>query len=78
MFRKALALALTSSFSSFFLLDQQQEPDTKRHAICILYPNNSNARGLASFSQDNINSATKIAVVVKGLNPNGKHGISVQ
>ena len=77
MFRKTLALAIASSFTSLFLLDQQNAPDTKRHAICILYPNNSNARGVASFSQDNINSATKIAVSVKGLSPNGKHGIHV-
>ena len=77
MFRKTFGLAVTSTFTSLFLLDQQNAPDTKRHAICILYPNNSNTRGVASFSQDNINSATKIAVSVKGLSPNGKHGIHI-
>lgn len=77
MFRKVLALAAASSLSPFLLLDEQKVPDTKRHAICILYPNNSNVRGVASFSQDNINSATKIAVSIKGLSPNGKHGIHV-
>ena len=77
MFRKVLALAVSSSFAPLLLLDDNTVPDTKRHAICILYPNNSNARGIASFSQDNINSATKIACSIKGLSPNGKHGIHV-
>ena len=77
MLRKALALAVTASFAPLFQLDQIEAPDTKRHAICILYPNNSNARGVASFSQENINSPTKIACSVKGLTPNCKHGIHV-
>jgi Cu/Zn superoxide dismutase len=77
MFRKTLSLVAAASFSSILFLDGQQAPDTKRHAISILYPNNSNARGVASFSQDNINSAVKIAVSMKGLSPNGKHGIHV-
>ena len=77
MFRKVIALALTSSFAPLLTLDSNTAPDTKRHAICILYPNHSNVRGVASFSQDSINSPTKIACSVKGLNPNGKHGIHI-
>lgn len=34
-------------------------------------------RGVASFSQENLLSPVKIAVVVKGLNPNSKHGIHI-
>lgn len=77
MFRKILALGFTSTLGTTLLLDDNVVPDTKRHAICILYPNESNARGIASFSQDSINSPTKIAFSVKGLNPNGKHGVHV-
>lgn len=76
MFRKAVAVAVSATLAPLFL-DENQAADTKRHAICILYPNNSNVRGVASFSQDSINSATKIACTVKGLNPNGKHGIHI-
>lgn len=43
----------------------------------MLYPNNSEARGLVSFSQDNITSPTKIACSFRGLTPNGKHGIHI-
>lgn len=77
MIRKALSLVVASSFLPLLALDEQTAPDTKRHAICILYPNDSNVRGLASFSQDSINSPTKIACSVKGLNPNQKHGIHI-
>jgi len=76
MFRKALCLIAATSLTPL-LLDDIQAPDTKRHAICILYPNQSNVRGLASFSQDTISSPIKIAVSIKGLNPNGKHGIHI-
>ena len=34
-------------------------------------------RGVVSFSQDSITSPTKIACSVRGLNPNGKHGIHI-
>jgi Cu-Zn family superoxide dismutase len=51
--------------------------DNKRHAISILYPHNSNVRGVVSFSQDSILSPTKVCCSVKGLNPNAKHGIHV-
>ena len=77
MFRKILALGFTSTLGNTLLLDDNVAPDTKRHAICILYPNESNVRGIASFSQDSINSPTKIAFSVKGLNPNGKHGVHI-
>lgn len=77
MLRKAISIAVGSSITSFLCLDQNTAPDTKRHAICILYPDNSNARGVASFSQDSITSPTKIACSVKGLSPNGKHGIHI-
>lgn len=78
MFRKVVALTFAASFAPLIALDQNQTPDTKRHAICILYPdNNSGVRGVTSFSQDDINSATKIACAVKGLSPNGKHGIHI-
>ena len=43
----------------------------------MLYPQNSKVRGVVSFSQDNILSATKVACVVKGLQPDKKHGIHV-
>ena len=78
MLRKVIALACAASFAPLLSLDQTQTPDTKRHAICILYPDNdSGVRGITSFSQDDINSATKIACSVKGLSPNGKHGIHI-
>lgn len=78
MLRKVVALACAASFAPLLSLDQNQAPDTKRHAICILYPdNNSGVRGVTSFSQDDINSSTKIACSVKGLSPNGKHGIHI-
>ena len=78
MFKKALALVAASSFTPLLLMDDLLLPDTKRHAISILYPdNNSNVRGLASFSQDHVNAPTKIACSVKGLNPNQKHGIHI-
>lgn len=59
------------------LLDDHQQPDTKRNAICILYPNNNRTAGLISFSQDSISSPVKIACSLKGLNPNCKHAISI-
>lgn len=78
MLRKVLSAAVGLSFSLPYLLDGTPElPETKRNAICILYPNGSNVRGLVSFSQENILSPTKIAVSVRGLNPNGKHGIHI-
>ena len=77
MLRKIFALGFASSLTTSLLLDDNIAPDTKRHAICILYPNDSNVRGIASFSQDSINSPTKIAFSVKGLQPNGKHGVHV-
>jgi len=77
MLRKIFAFGFASTLTSTLLLDDNVAPDTKRHAICILYPNESNVRGVASFSQDSINSPTKIAFSVKGLNPNGKHGVHI-
>lgn len=76
MIRKALPLLLAVS-SPALLLDQTTAPDTKRHAICILYPSDSSVRGVVSFSQDSIASPTKIACSLKGLTPNGKHGIHI-
>ena len=77
MLRKALAVTVAASLGSALLLDVNTVSDTKRHAICILYPSESNVRGIASFSQDSINSPTKIAFSVKGLNPNAKHGVHI-
>ena len=74
-YTKTFSLVAAALFSPL-LLDTQQ-PDSKRHAICILYPHDSQVRGVVSFSQDNINTPTKIACIIKGLNPNQKHGIHV-
>lgn len=52
--------------------------DVARYALCILFPdNNSGVNGLVSFSQEHINSRTKIAAVVRGLKPNTLHGIHI-
>jgi Cu/Zn superoxide dismutase len=48
-----------------------------RHAICILYPNHSETKGIVSFSQDSITSPIKIVANVKGLTPNHKHGFHI-
>ena len=77
MIRRAFAVCLTSALSTTCLLDQQKPTDSKRHAISILYPNNSNVQGIASFSQDNAEDPTKIAFTVKGLSSNGKHGVHI-
>lgn len=76
MFRKAFSLIAALSITPL-LLDSNPTPQSDRHAICILYPNQSNVRGLVSFSQENLLSPTKISCVVKGLNANGKHGIHI-
>lgn len=73
--RKAACL-LSLAFSPF-LLDGTQEIDTRRHAISILYPLDSKVMGLASFSQDSIESPVKVVCSVKGLNPNSKHGVHI-
>lgn len=71
-------LTLLAAASAPTLMDgASAPPDTRRHAICILYPDNSTVRGMVSFSQDSITSPTKIACSVRGLNPNGKHGIHI-
>ena len=50
MFKKVLSLATAFSFTPL-MLDSNSAPDSSRHAICILYPSNSNVRGIVSFSQ---------------------------
>lgn len=80
MFKKILGLScsvICTSALTFAHTAEATKPNSERNAICILYPNNSNVRGVASFSQENITSPVKIAVVVKGLNPNSKHGIHI-
>lgn len=74
--RKAFSALVALSFSPL-LLDQPVIKDYKRHAICLLYPHNSNVRGIVSFSQDDLNNPMKISCAVKGLNANKKHGISI-
>jgi Cu/Zn superoxide dismutase len=76
MFRKVISLMAAVSFSPL-LLDSNTTPDSKRHAICILYPSQSVVNGVVSFSQDDITAPTKIACVVRGLNPNAKHGMHI-
>jgi hypothetical protein len=51
MFRK-LSLALIGGAGTLpFFMDESTAPSSARHGISILYPNNSNARGVVSFSQ---------------------------
>lgn len=71
------SLCLFSLGFSPLLLDGQGRPDSQRHAICILYPQESTARGLVSFSQGAINEPVSIACSLKGLSPNGKHGLHI-
>ena len=77
MFKKVLGVACAFIGTSAISFHEPEKPSAERHAICILYPNNSNVRGVASFSQDSITNPVKIAVVVKGLNPNSKHGVHI-
>lgn len=67
MIGRVLGVFVASAFSTTCLLDQQKVNNPGRHAISILYPNNSNVRGIASFSQDNLENPVKIAFTVKGL-----------
>lgn len=57
--------------------DTQTAASFVRNAICILYPSNSDVKGIVSFSQDSITSPTKIVATVRGLTPNNKHGIHI-
>ena len=57
--------------------DNQAAASFVRNAICILYPNGSEVKGIVSFSQDSITSPTKIVATVRGLTPNNKHGIHI-
>lgn len=79
MFKKLLSVACTAVCATALSFNAAEPSKTsaERNAICILYPNNSNVRGVASFNQENLMSPVKIAVVVKGLNPNSKHGIHI-
>lgn len=78
MIKRAFAVVCATAFSSTSFMDEQKQPKSnERHAICILYPNNSNVRGIASFSQESILEPVKIACTVKGLSPNSKHGIHI-
>lgn len=58
---------------------QDCQPKTlTRNAICILYPNNnSNVKGLISFSQESYDKPCKIVASVRGLRPNGFHGFHI-
>ena len=52
--------------------------NTKRSALCILFPeNNSEVTGLVSFHQEDFSSKTKIVANVSGLQPNSLHGIHI-
>lgn len=71
------SIYLFSLAFSPLLLDGQGPVDTHRHAICILYPHDSTVRGLVSFTQGSAEQPVSIACSVKGLNPNGKHGLHI-
>ena len=77
MFRRTASALLASALSASCFMDESKAPSSHRHAICILYPNNSNVRGVAAFSQESLMEPVKIACTVKGLNPNQKHGIHI-
>ena len=51
MIKRAFGALIASTFSATCFMDGQQPKNSERHAICILYPNNSNVRGIAAFSQ---------------------------
>jgi superoxide dismutase, Cu-Zn family len=76
MLRRSLSIIAALTLSPL-LLDETAVPDTRRHAICILYPNFSNVRGLVSFSQADLLAPTNVTCVVRGLTPNGNHGIHI-
>jgi len=76
MFKRSLSLLSVLSFTPL-LMNEDLNADSKRHAICILYPNESEVRGIVSFSQDKFNTPTKIACSVKGLNPNSKNALHI-
>ena len=77
---KALSLSTISlayyKISSKFHY-QNEDLSTTRNAICILYPDNSDVRGIVSFSQKNITTPTKIVANVRNLNPNSLHGFHI-
>jgi Cu/Zn superoxide dismutase len=77
MFRKGLSLLAGLSFAPLALDSQTSNPDSHRHAICILYPNDSLVRGIVSFSQENLTTSTRIACFARGLKSNGTHGIHI-
>lgn len=80
MFRKfggAIAGLICCAKISLTQFEDKKGPSSERHAICILYPNNSSVKGIAAFSQQSLQTPVKIALTVKGLNPNGKHGIHI-
>ncbi len=51
MFRKAISTICGLSLAVPYAMESNNPPPSDRHAICILYPNNSNVRGIVSFSQ---------------------------
>ena len=51
MIRKFATALFSTTLSTVCLLDKNEPKAEDRHAICILYPNNSNARGVVGFSQ---------------------------
>jgi superoxide dismutase, Cu-Zn family len=71
-FRRSFCLLALAG--SPLMLDGQ---DAHRHAICILYPLGSTVRGLVSFSQPAADQPVSIACSVRGLLPNGKHGLHI-
>ena len=77
MYRRTFSALFASAFSATCFMDESKAPSSQRHAICILYPQNSTVRGITSFSQESILEPVKIACTVKGLNPNQKHGIHI-
>lgn len=75
MLRKSLSLMAALTLSP--LLMDESTPNPQRNAICILYPNNSQVRGVVSLCQDSLTAPTKIACAIRGLSPNGRHGFHI-
>jgi superoxide dismutase, Cu-Zn family len=76
MLRRSLPLMAVFTLSPL-LLDGSSAPDTRRNAICILYPEQSKVRGTISFTQEALDAPTNIACMVQGLNPKANHGFHI-
>ena len=71
------AIGLSLSINIYSTAKSTSLP-SDRHAISIINPcNESNTRGIVSFSQESLNSPTKIVVNLTGLKPNGFHALYI-